>query len=306
MMTCNTYDTIIEFFNKNPDDGHVMINLPLAHYTSFKLGGTVDLFCDVYSYEGLSKIVNICSEKKFDLKILGFGTNILVQDNNIQSVVIRLNGDMFDSIEKLDNDRLKIGSRASLKKLIILSHRWSLSGIEWLTGIPASFGGAIVSNVGAFGHCMGDIIENITVMDPDGTLKTHKKSDLNFQYRTNPFTNGEIIIEATIQLKTADKISIYDNIKNIKRQRKNRFPKGKNAGCVFKNPDNVSAGELIDKAGFKGKRINGAVVSKKHANFIVNESDATANDVLELIRSIQDEVKQKTGVQLELEIKIWS
>lgn len=306
MMTCNSYDQIIDFFNENPNDAHVMTNVPLADYTSFKLGGRVDLFCDVYSYEGLSKIVNICSEQKIDLKILGFGTNILAQDNNIQSVVIRLNGDTFNAIKELDGDRLRVGSRVSLKKLVILSSRWGLSGIEWLTGIPASFGGAIASNIGAFGHCIGDVLEDITVMNPNGTLKTYKKNDLCFQYRANPFSNGEIITEATIKLKSSDKTSVSEKIKDIERQRKNRFPKGKNAGCVFKNPDKISAGELIDQAGLKGKRVKGAMVSKKHANFIINELNATSNDVLELIRSIQDEVKQKTGIQLELEIKIWS
>ncbi len=306
MMTCNSYDQIIDFFNENPNDAHAMTNVPLADYTSFKLGGRVDLFCDIYSYEGLRKIVTVCSEQEIDLKILGFGTNILAEDNNIQSVVIRLNGEPFNEIKELDGNRLQIGSRVSLKKLVILSARWGLSGIEWITGIPASFGGAIASNIGAFGHCMADVLEDITVMNLDGTLKTYNKNDLHFQYRANPFSNGEIITEATIKLESSDKMSVSEKIKDIQQQRKNRFPKGKNAGCVFKNPDKVSAGELIDQAGLKGKRVNGAMISKKHANFIINDQNATSNDVLELIKSIQDEVKQKTGIQLELEIKIWS
>ncbi len=306
MMTCNSYDKITDFFNENPDDLYLMTNVPLSDYTSFKIGGRVDLFCDIYSYEGLREIVKICSQEQIDLKILGFGTNILAEDKDIHSVVIRLSGEPFNSIKELGDGKLSVGSRVSLKKLIILSARWGLSGIEWLSAIPASLGGAIASNAGAFGNSMGNILREVTVITPDGSLKKYKQDDLSFSYRTNPFSNGEIITEAIIQLTPSDKSTVSKKIKDIEHQRKNRFPKGKNAGCVFKNPDNLSAGELIDQSGLKGKRVNGATVSNKHANFIINDADATSSDVLNLIEFIQDEVEKTTGVRLELEIKIWS
>ncbi len=306
MMT-NIFDSLKDYFTKNPAEGKLRSHEALSRYTSFHCGGKADFFCDVNTIKGLQKIVIFCYKNTQPLHILGFGTDLLVKDQGIKGAVIRLTGKPFYIFDKIDELTYKVGSRTSITKLVNFTAKLGLSGCEWLSGIPASLGGALALNAGAYGHRIDEIVQSITVILPDGTLKTFRKEDLSFAYRKGPFDNGEIILYSVLKFTPANKNEIRKIAESIFQERLNKIPKGYSAGCVFKNPDppHITAGSLIDQSGLKGANVQDAFVSEKHANFIINRQNATSENVLELIRQIQDKVKKVKGIDLNLEIKIW-
>jgi len=277
---------------------------PLADRTWMRIGGPAQYFIRPTDPEQLAEVLRRCRENEVPVFILGSGANLLVGDSGVRGAVIQLAGDEF-SRARFGPDGLKAGAAANLSKLVLRSVREGLSGMECLTGIPGSVGGAVRMNAGgAFGDT-GNIVEAVHLMDVDGTAYTRPRGDLVFGYRSSNIS-GRVILGADLRLVEDDPHRVLSQVKQIWIYKKNTQPLGgRNAGCIFKNPRQVSAGALIDKAGLKGRQVGGARVSDKHANFIITEAGTSATDVLKLIEIIRETVYKRSEVYLELEIEVW-
>ena len=277
---------------------------PLAPYTWMGIGGPAQYFIEPANPDQLADVLRRCRENDLPVFVLGGGANLLVGDSGVRGAVLRLQSEEF-SRAAFGPDGLKAGGGASLSRLVLRSVREGLSGLECLTGIPGTVGGAVKMNAGgAFGD-IGNVIEAVHLMDVDGVAFTRLRGDLVFGYRTTNISS-RVILGAEFKLAEDDPHRILNQVKQIWIYKKNTQPlAGPNAGCIFKNPRQVSAGALIDKAGLKGRRVGGAHVSEKHANFILTGPDTRATDVLKLIEIIRETVYKRSEVYLELEIEVW-
>ncbi len=277
---------------------------PLKKYTTFKIGGPAEFFIEPADIDDLKLLIPLAKRYNIPILVIGAGSNILVSDKGVRCIVLRLNSPYFKSIIK-EGNYLKVGSGVILRDLIFKARDYNLSGFEFLAGIPATVGGALVMNAGAWGRNTGSLVKEVTVMDYQGKIKTLSKKEIKFAYRKTDLAKY-IILNSTFRLVRKNKKAIEDKInkylKNRTKMQDNTFP---NAGCIFKNPLPESAGRLIDSCGLKGKRIGDARISSRHANFILNLKKAAAKDVLRLMHLIQKRVKDKFRVTLEPEIKIW-
>jgi len=273
-------------------------NEPLAKYTTFKIGGPADFFVEIESEDKLLKALKLVKELKLPYFILGGGSNLLVADEGYRGVIIKIS----NLKSQISNRKIVVGAGVSLGKLVELAAENSLTGLEFAAGIPGTVGGAVRGNAGAWGKAIGDKVKRVKVLTPEGKIKWIKNSDCRFSYRQSRFKKTkEIIWEAELELKKGDKKEIQEKIKENLAKRADQ-PKEPSAGCVFINPKPLSAGELIDKCGLKGKRIGNAQISPKHANFIVNLGGAKATDATKLIKLIKEKAKEKFGIDLEKEI----
>ncbi len=276
----------------------------LADYTWYGIGGPAEYFIRPENAEQLRDVLVRCGENNLDVKILGFGSNLLVNDKGVKGAVIKLDGEEFRKTQ-FDSDVLTAGSSVNLSKLVLECVRRGLGGLEPLTGIPGSVGGGIRMNAGGSFGDFGSAVESVTVMDNEGNIFERKKPELVFDYRWVNIT-ARCILSAKINLVEADRDQMLNSVKEIWIYKKNSQPlNSRNAGCVFKNPRGMSAGALIDRSGLKGLQIGGAKVSEKHANFIITEKGASYADTQRLIEAVRERVREKFDVELELEIEIW-
>jgi len=276
-------------------------NEPLKNHTSFKIGGPADEFCEVSREEDIKELIEYAKEKGIPYTIMGNGSNLLVSDKGVRGLVIKLSKG-FDSVE-VKGDKIFAKAGILLSKLANFALDNELSGLEFASGIPGTLGGAIYMNAGAYGGEMKDVIKKVTYFS-NGEIK--ESNDLDFGYRHSRFSGTEdIVLSAEIQLKKADPAEIRAKMDDFKERRCSKQPLSMpSAGSTFKRPEGYFAGKLIEDAGLKGKTIGGAQVSEKHSGFVVNTGDATAQDVLDLIKYIQDTVFEKFGVKLETEVKM--
>lgn len=282
----------------------VETNHPLAKHSWYGLGGPADYFIRPTTVKQLKEAVRRCNENKIQIYVLGFGSNLLIRDEGIRAAVIKLEADAFTQT-KFDGQKVTAWAGADLSKLVLTCVQKGLSGIEVLTGIPGSIGGAIKMNAGGKFGDIASAVELVTLMDIQGNLFEKKKPELVFDYRRTNIA-AKFILSAHLDLSPADPEQIMKTVKEMWIYKKNTQPLNtRNCGCIFKNPKNTSAGALIDKAGLKGLRIGGAVVSDKHANFIIAEKGCTSRDVLRLIEAMKQRVKEQFNIVLELEIEIW-
>jgi len=279
-------------------------NYPLAKTTWYGLGGPADYFITPQDTEQLKDVVKQCSENNIPIYVMGFGSNLLISDAGLRAAVIKLNAENFTKTE-FDGEQLTAWAGADLNELVLTCVKKGLSGIEALTGIPGSIGGAVRMNAGGNFGDIGAAVESVTLMGTDGKTFEKTKPELMFDYRrTN--TTAKFVINAKLKLVPADPEQIMRTVKEIWIYKKNNQPLNtKNSGCIFKNPRGVSAGALIDRAGLKGLQIGGAVVSEKHANFIIAQKGCKSKDVLRLIDAVTQRVKEQFNIELELEIEIW-
>ena len=284
--------------------GKVLKNIDLSLYTTYKLKGIGKYLIIPDDVDDLVRLLTYIKDKNLKYKIIGGGSNLIFEDEIYDGILISL--EKFDSIDIKDT-KIHVGCGAKLMKVALRTCRLGLTGMEFATGIPGTVGGAIFNNAGAYKSDMGYIVESVTVLTPDLKIKKLYNKEMEFHYRTSFFKNnpGYVCLSATIILKNGNK----DEIKNIIEDRKMRrlmsqpleYP---SAGSVFRNPPDMYAGELIEKAGYKGKYIGGAMVSEKHANFIINCGNATGKDIVKLIDEIKKSVKEKYNVELMLEQEI--
>ena len=284
--------------------GDVSLNVPLAPLTSFKIGGSAELFVRPNNLMELINTLEILKKNDVPYFLLGAGSNLLIKDGGMCGAVVCL-GDGFDYAHA-KNDYILAGAAVSLAKLSAEAKNAEMTGVEFASGIPGSLGGAIYMNAGAYGGEMKDVITEVTYIDDDGRVKTLPGSECEFGYRTSIFTKGnKIIISAKLTLNKGNKDEIVATMRDLNARRKEKQPlEYPSAGSTFKRPEGHFAGTLIEEAGLKGYTIGGAQVSEKHAGFVINADNATAQDVIDLIAHVQKVVKEKSGVDLEPEVKI--
>jgi len=277
---------------------------PLAKHTWYGLGGPADYFIRPKTVKQLKEVVRRCNENRIPIYVLGFGSNLLIGDEGLRAAVVKLETDEFAQT-KLDSEKVTAWAGAELSKLVLTCVQKGLSGIEALTGIPGSMGGAVKMNAGGNFGDIASAVESVTLMDIHGNIFEKKKPELVFDYRGTNIT-AKFILNAQLKLTGADPEQIMRTVKETWIYKKNNQPLNtKNCGCIFKNPRGVSAGALIDRAGLKALQIGGAIVSEKHANFISAEKGCTSKDVMRLIDAVRQRVKEQFDIELELEIEIW-
>jgi UDP-N-acetylmuramate dehydrogenase len=299
--------------------------IPLKEYTTFKIGGPARYFFVAKSKKDLKNAILWAKKKKLLFFILGGGSNVLFSDKGFNGLVIKIQNTRYE----IRNTKIVAEAGVPLQKLVLETAKKGLSGLENLAGIPGTLGGAIWGNAGAFGREIRDLVEEVKVLEVKGSrlkVKRLKNKECEFGYRESVFKRKKnwIILEATLKLKKGKRKEIEEKIKEILRLRKEKQPlEFPSAGSVFKNvpvekvPKEIRekfkeeikdgflpAGVLIEAAGLKGFQIEGAKISEKHANFILNVGEAKASDVKELMEKIKKEVKKKFKVQLEEEIKL--
>jgi UDP-N-acetylmuramate dehydrogenase len=283
----------------------IRFNEPLYKRTTFKIGGFARFWAEPKDIDDLRSLLDFSKKKSLPLFVIGKGSNLLVKDGGFRGIVICLNSPYFKRIKFQDN-AIFACSGVALNNLINFTKAKTLSGCEFLWGIPGTVGGALVMNAGTKYKNIGDLVEEVTVMDYNGKVKTlnKKQKQVTFGYRTSNLSKY-IILGAKLKLKKGERQDILKNIKNFMEYRRLTQELSRpSAGCIFKNPTTRSAGKLIELCGLKGTRVGDACVSGKHANFIVNLGSAQAKDVLKLIDLVQMKVKEKFEISLEPEIEI--
>ena len=280
-----------------------LMNESLKKHTTYGIGGPADLMIFPKSKQDLIKVIEIINENKIQLTILGSGSNVLVSDNGIRGAVISLK----NSLKKIevDDNILYAECGTMLGKIVKHAVKNNLIGLENLNGVPGTLGGALIMNAGAWGGEISENLVHVEIMNSKNEIQKIQKKDLNFSYRQSSFNKDDILLSAKFNLKKADKDIIKENFIEAQSGRKKSQPLNKrSAGSLFKNPKNNSAGKLLDEAGLKGFSIGDAKISEKHANFFINDGDATSKDMLMLIKKAHKEVKDKFNVNLSLEVKL--
>lgn len=281
----------------------VKFDEPLSKHTSFRIGGPAEYFVEVKNKSELVNLLKIARKYNLHIFLLGAGTNLLVKDLGIKGMVIRLLGD-FKKI-KFGNNSVSVGAGVNLPQLLKVSAQHNLGGMEFLAGIPGTVGGALVMNAGTHLGEIGDWVRRVEIMDLSGKTRVLERREINFFYRGSNLPENVFILSAEMDLKKIDKDVIEAKIKEkLKRRWATQPREPYQAGSIFKNPSGDYAGRLIEKAGLKGVKYGGAYISEKHGNFIINNGRAKAKDVIYLVRKIKRTVKEKFGIDLELEIKI--
>ena len=291
---------IIEYINKN-NIGKILENEDLAKHTTYKVGGNAKLFVYPKNREKLVLLLKELKSKKIKYKILGNGSNTLFSDKEYDGVIIKL--DSFDKITYFRN-LVKAEAGVNLIKLSYQTIKRGLAGLEFASGIPGTVGGAIFMNAGAYKSDMGYVTKSIEVLTPKFEIITMTNKELNFHYRTSFLQkhSGYICLEATFELRKNDKDVLQEIVEDRKKRRLESQPlEYPSAGSVFRNPEGNFAGKLIEDLGYKGYTVGGAKVSEKHANFIINNGNAKAEDIKNIIEKLQKEVKEKYNIDLKCE-----
>lgn len=286
-------------------------NEPMSAHTTFKVGGCCDIMAFVNSVESVRGLILCANAIGLDYYILGNGSNVLFSDKGYRGAIILLGADFSDITVKDDianasTDTITASAGTSLKKVCLKALESGLTGLEFAYGIPGTVGGAIYMNAGAYGGEMKDVVASVTCVNRCGEIITHCADDLSFSYRSSRFCDsGEIILSADFKLEKGDPSSIKARMDELMERRKSRQPlEYPSAGSTFKRPEGSYAGLVIEQSGLKGYTVGGAQISEKHANFVINMGGATAEDIMKLISDVKKTVKEKTGYELECEIKI--
>lgn len=283
---------------------NVLLNEPMKNHTSFRTGGAADIFVSPDGKDSLKEIIKLFKENSIPFYIFGNGSNMLVSDRGIEGAVIHI-GNGFSSTE-VNGNEINIGAGVLLSSVANTALENSLTGFEFASGIPGSFGGAVFMNAGAYGSEIKNVIKSVLVLDESLELKELSKDETELGYRSSVFQKKNyIILGGTIVLEKGNKDKILSEMTELNAKRREKQPLNfASAGSTFKRPEGYFAGKLIEDSGLKGKTIGGAQVSEKHAGFIVNTGNATTDDILNLIDFCQKTVYEKFGVMIEPEVRI--
>lgn len=297
------YEKILKLFEKL--DCKLLRDELMSNHTSFKIGGPADLFIEVNSENSLLEIIKILTEYAIPFFLIGNGSNLLINDAGIRGAVLKLSKN-FKSIKLIERKKIICGANVSLAKLCLFAENNSLSGLEFLWGIPGTVGGAVFMNAGAYGHDIKDVITSSVHITKQGEKVELEKNELNLSYRQSIYSQTkDIIMSVKFELVESTPLHIRERMDDLMSHRKDKQPLDyPSAGSVFKRPDGNFAGALIESSGLKGKKIGDAMISEKHAGFIINLGNATCKNVLDLIELTKSTVFEKTGIHLELEIKV--
>ena len=284
------------------ETNELLLNEPMKKHTTFKVGGTADIFV-IPKVTEIASVVEICKSFGEPVTIIGNGSNLLVGDGGIRGIVLNI-GKNMKKIE-IEGDTLKIEAGASLAATAAAAAKAGLTGLEFASGIPGTFGGAVVMNAGAYGGEMKDVLVSVSVLDKNGQVKQLSKEELGLSYRHSIIPErGYLILNGVLRLKKGDSKAIKGRMEELREKRIEKQPlEYPSAGSTFKRPDGYFAGKLIMDAGLSGFSVGDAAVSTKHCGFVINKGNATAADICELMDKIVQIVEEKYQVTLEPEVK---
>lgn len=283
--------------------GRVMENVPMSAFTSMGVGGPAEVVWTPIDSNELCQVLDLCEREGFRYEVLGAGTNVIVRDGGIEGLTVLMRG-ALDWVE-MNGVLIRVGCGVSLPRLASLSAKAGLSGFEFATGIPGTVGGAMQTNAGAFGGCIADVLKSAKLRLPGGEVAEWQKDQFEFGYRTSRIPRSATVLEATFELITSTPEKVKAQMREIEEKRRLTQPRGvMSAGSIFKNPKGESSARLIDSAGLKGMKVGKAMVSEKHAGYIVNTGGASARDVLTLMEEVKRKVFELYGVELEPEVRI--
>lgn len=285
-------------------DRPLLLDEPMSRHTSFRIGGPADMMAMPKNETELCNLLQKAAANNIPVTLIGNGSNLLVRDKGIRGLVIKL-GNMLNEI-KVEENGITFGSGVSLALASRKAAENSFTGMEFAVGIPGSIGGAVYMNAGAYDGEMANVVTSVRVMDAAGKVTVLSANDLQFAYRKTALQNsGLIVTSVTVTLKKAKQSDIYAKMDDFSQRRISKQPlELPSAGSMFKRPPGYFAGTLIDQTGLKGYTVGGAQVSEKHAGFVVNIGNATAADVLQLIKDVQDRVMAAHGVYLQPEVLV--
>lgn len=296
-------NTVIEQLKKVLEGDQVLTGEPMSRHTTFRIGGPADIFVIPKTIEDISHVCAIAKKQEIPLFVLGNGSNLLVADQGMDGIVLQIYKN-FSGVSA-DGNELAIKAGTLLSTAAKAAQAEELTGFEFAGGIPGTFGGAVVMNAGAYGGEMVQVLKEVTVLTPEGEIKTIPAEELELGYRTsNILKNGYVVLSGTIALEKGDPEQIKAKMDEYSTARRTKQPlELPSAGSTFKRPEGYFAGKLIQDAGLRGYQVGGARVSDKHCGFVVNQDNATAADVMQLIADVQRIVKDKFNVELEPEVK---
>ncbi len=280
----------------------IRLNQPLEKYTSFRIGGPADCLVEVGGAEQLRRLKKYAETEGIPFFILGNGSNLLADDQGFRGIVLHIGSSMNEI--RITGNTITARAGALLSQVARAALEHGLTGLEFASGIPGSIGGGVVMNAGAYGGELGQVVESVTVLDEEGKELELSNARMEFGYRTSAVKRHPYIVtEVRLQLRPGDPEQIRERMEDLAGRRREKQPlEFPSAGSTFKRPEGYFAGELIMKAGLRGLQIGGARVSDKHCGFVINAGNATAADVKELMKVIQDRVKEEFGVKLEPEV----
>lgn len=282
--------------------GRVDKNVNLSKYTTYRVGGVAKAFVYPKNVSSLITLLKILNMNNIKYKILGNGSNLLFSDDDFDGIIIKL--DEFNDASFLSNNRIRVGAGFSLMKLSLVAAKKGLAGLEFAAGIPGTIGGAIFMNAGAYKSDMGYVVQQVKVLTPDFRVITLENREMDFHYRTSYLQKNPkyICLEVVLKLAKGEREVIEEVIKERRKRRMESQPlEYPSAGSVFRNPEGYYAGQLIEELGYKGHRNGGAMVSSKHANFIINYDHATGREIRDLILEVHDKVLEKHGIDMKIE-----
>ena len=295
---------------KGPETEILAVGIPLikdermSRHTTMRVGGEASYYVRPKNVRELLLVLRIFGEASVPRRIFGGGSNLIVGDSGVDAAVISFSGSVDEP--EISGDLVTAEASIALPFLLRCTAANGFSGLEFLAGVPGTLGGALRMNAGTRTEWIGARVESVQVLRPSGKTATLEKRDLSFGYRASPFGKNDILLSACLRLQLSSAENVRNAIrKRLENKRKTQPVQKKSAGCIFKNPEGVSAGELIESAGLKSFSCGGATVSDLHANFIINRGDATASDVIYLIDYIKDKVWNKTGIRLQEEVVLW-
>ncbi len=281
-------------------------NEPMLGHTSFRIGGPVEVMAFPRSREELSQLLKVAETLCEKPVILGAGTNVLAPDEGLKGIVICLK-DALDGMQILENGMLQVLAGVTMTRAALFASNQGLTGLEFAHGIPGTVGGGVYMNAGAYGGEIKDVVETVEVMDFEGNIRIFSNDEMRFSYRHSILEEIDgIVISTTFRLQHGQTQQIRETMRQLQAKRSASQPlQQPSAGSAFKRPIGGYAAALIDQAGLKGFAVGDAAVSTKHAGFVVNLGNATANDVKKLLKQVSDIVFEKSGIRLEPEIRIW-
>ena len=276
---------------------------PLSRHTTLRMGGPAQFWLEPETEEGFARVVRYCTEHAIPLFLIGRGSNLLVRDGGIRGVVVHLGRGEFRKIEIRDG-QITAGAGVRQKELALAARDAGIGGFEWFEGIPGNVGGALRMNAGAMGSETFGQVVSVRFVDAEGEFHTRTPSEMEVAYRSVPLLRQNYAVSATFRGVASSAEEIEAKLEASMNKRRTSQPRESSAGCIFKNPDSMPAGRLIDELGLKGVRLGGAKVSEVHGNFLVNENGASAAEFLELIARVQATALQSRGITLETEVQI--
>lgn len=282
--------------------GKFEYDVSMDKHTTYRVGGVASAIFYPKNVDGLIRFIRKAKQNNIKYKILGFGSNLLFSEKRYEGVLIKL--DEFNDIEFFSSSKVRVGAGYSLVKLSLQAAKRGLAGLEFAAGIPGTVGGAVYMNAGAYKSDMGYVVQDVTVLTPDLKIIKLENKEMNFHYRSSFLQThpGYICLEVVLRLEKGDKSAIEEVIRDRRKRRMESQPLNyPSAGSVFRNPEGMFAGKLIEDLGLKGFSIGGAKVSEKHANFIINYDHATSDDIKSLIDYVREKVKAEYQVELKVE-----